>query len=122
MKKSLKKENLKFILAGALTGAVNGFFGGGGGIVSVAILKKCGLEAKKAHAAAVACVLPLCVVSGAVYFLRGQIELREVLPYIPGGLVGAFLGTKLLKKLKSCWTELIFAVLLIFMGVRMLNA
>lgn len=47
MKKLLKKENLKFILAGALTGAVNGFFGGGGGIVSVAILKNADLKQKR---------------------------------------------------------------------------
>ena len=50
----------KFALAGALTGAVNGFFGGGGGCVLVPLLTGvCGLEPKKAFATSVAVVLPL---------------------------------------------------------------
>lgn len=122
MKKLFHSENLKFILVGGLTGAINGFFGGGGGIAAVALLKKCGFETKKAHAASVACVLPICIASGAVYLFSGEVTLAEVLPYIPGGLLGAFVGTKLLQKMKSGWTELIFAIILIAMGVRMLNA
>lgn len=122
MKKLLKKENLKLLISGALIGAINGFFGGGGGIAAVAVLKKQGLETKKAHATAVASMLPLSAVSGAVYFLGKGVTVADVLPYIPGGLIGVFLGTKLLKKLKSGKVELIFAILLIFMGVKMLNA
>ena len=41
----------KFLLAGAVTGAVNGFFGGGGGSILVPLLVgMCGVERKKAFA------------------------------------------------------------------------
>ena len=122
MKKLLKKENIKLMLAGSLIGAINGFFGGGGGIVAVAIMKKYGIEAKKAHASSVACMLLLCIVSGAVYFFKKEVAFVDVLPFIPGGLAGAFFGTKLLKKVKNGKLELVFALILIFMGVKMLNA
>lgn len=117
-----KKNNLKLIIAGVLAGGINGFFGGGGGIAAVALLKRAGLETKRAHAAAVACVLPLCVVSGAVYLISGRVAISDVLPYVPGGLLGAIVGTALLKKLNARLVETVFAVLLIFMGLRLLNA
>ena len=52
----------KFMLAGALTGAVNGFFGGGGGCVLVPLLAGlCSVEQKKAFATSVAVIFPLCL-------------------------------------------------------------
>ena len=61
----------KLRLTGALGGAVNGLFGGGGGMAVVPLLSRwCGLEEKKAFATCVALILPLCLVSAAVMLLR----------------------------------------------------
>ena len=60
----------KVILAGALTGTANGFFGGGGGCILVPLLTKlCGLEQKKAFATSVAVIFPLSLVSLTVMLL-----------------------------------------------------
>lgn len=41
------RKNMKMALLGLVTGIANGFFGSGGGIVAVPMLKKTGLEPKK---------------------------------------------------------------------------
>ena len=76
-------------LAGGAAGLVNGFFGGGGGMVLVPLLAgKCGLERRSAFASSVAIILPLCALSAVIYFARGQLELLTALPYLLGGLLG----------------------------------
>ena len=110
----------KLLLAGGVTGVINGFFGGGGGIAAVAALKRVGFETKKAHAGAPAAILPLCIVSGIVYIVKGSVSITEVLPYVPGGIVGALIGTALLKKLKPRIITAIFSLILIILGGRLL--
>ena len=73
---------LRPALAGAAAGLVNGFFGGGGGMVLVPLLAGwCGLDQRKAFATSVAVILPLCILSAAVYLFRGGVELVPALPY-----------------------------------------
>ena len=64
-----QKPKLGFcLLAGALAGFINGFFGAGGGMVLVPLLLwLVRLEDKAAFSSAVAVILPLCAVSIAVY-------------------------------------------------------
>ena len=65
------------LLAGAAAGLVNGFFGGGGGMVLVPLLtQKCGLEQRKAFATSVAIILPLCILSSVIYFSGAVWTLR----------------------------------------------
>lgn len=110
-----------FLLAGALTGLVNGFFGGGGGMVLVPLLTgRCGLSQRKAFATSVAVVLPLCVLSAAVYWLRGGLELGAALPYLVGGLIGGFLGGRFFRRVSAVWLRRLFALLLLYGGVRAL--
>ena len=59
-------------LLGLLVGAVNGLLGAGGGMLAVPLLTGAeGLPAKKAHATAIALILPLSAVSTLVYALTG---------------------------------------------------
>ncbi len=49
----------KYAVSGALAGAVNGLFGGGGGMVLVPLLSGwCGMEGKRSFATCVAVILP----------------------------------------------------------------
>ena len=85
----------KYAVSGALAGAVNGLFGGGGGMVLVPLLSGwCGMEGKRSFATCVAVILPLSAVSAAVYLLRQGFELAAALPYLLGGLAGAWLFCK----------------------------
>ena len=106
---------------GALAGAVNGFFGGGGGMILVPLLAGwCGLGQRKAFATSVAIILPLCALSTGIYLFRGGLDLNAALPYLLGGLLGGWLGGKLFKGLSMDWLRRGFALLLLYGGVKSL--
>ena len=111
----------KYRLAGALAGAVNGLFGGGGGIPLVVLLRKWGgLPDKTAFATCVAVILPICLVSVAVYAFSGTLPLREALPYLLGGLAGGWIGGTLFKNVPNVWLRRVFALFLLYGAARYL--
>jgi len=83
----MKKKWL--ILAGLAAGLANGLLGAGGGMIVVPALKKLGLDVKHAHATSVSVILPLSVVSAALYMLRGDVNPGDALIYLPFGVAGA---------------------------------
>lgn len=112
---------LRSALAGGAAGLVNGFFGGGGGMVLVPLLAGwCGLDQRKAFATSVAVILPLCGLSAAIYLFRGGVDLMAALPYLLGGLVGGFLGGTLFRRMNMVWLRRIFALLLLYGGAKAL--
>ncbi len=115
----MKKRKVMIALSGLIAGVVNGLLGTGGGIIIVPLLNKYGLEKKESHATAVAVILPLSVISAAFYLGRGSVAFSDVLPYIPGGIIGAVIGTFLMTKIKARILSKIFAALIIFAGIRM---
>lgn len=114
-------EKLKFILTGAIAGTLNGLFGAGGGMVVVPMLGRCGLPAERSHATSIAVILPLSIVSSILYLTMGHIRLENALPYLPLGLVGAVIGSRLLTKLKKVWLHRIFGVIVLYSAVRLIT-
>lgn len=114
------KQRTRYVVSGVLAGAVNGLFGGGGGMVLVPLLRWCGLEERRAFATCVAVILPLCVVSAAVYVLRRGVDLTLAAPYLLGGLIGGLLGGRLFPKVSAGWLRYLFAGFLLYGGVRYL--
>ena len=107
-------NRLKYILSGAAAGAVNGLFGGGGGMVlAPALTGWCHMEQKRALATCVAAILPLCLLSAVISLWRQP-------PYLLGGLGGGFLGGRLFQKVSNLWLRRIFACFLLYGGVRYL--
>ena len=89
----MKKDTWRSAVSGAAAGAANGLFGGGGGSVLVPLLTRfCGLEQRQAFSTSLAVILPLCVLSAAVYLFQGGLDLTAALPYLIGGTVGGWLG------------------------------
>jgi len=116
-----KKTWFSPALAGALAGLANGFFGGGGGMVLVPMLtSRCGLSQAQAFATSVAVILPLCALSAGIYLLQGKLDLSAAWPYLLGGLAGGFLGGKLFKKLNMDWLRRVFALFVLYGGVKSL--
>lgn len=108
-------------LAGAAAGIANGFFGGGGGMILVPLLvRRCGLSQRQAFATSVAIILPLCILSSVIYFLRGGLDFTTALPYLAGGFIGGWAGGKAFKKLNMVWLRRAFALLIIYGGIKAL--
>lgn len=115
----MEKNKVRSAVSGAAAGLVNGFFGGGGGMLLVPLLSRwLGLGDRKAFATSVAIILPLCALSSVIYLLRGGIELSAALPYLLGGSMGGILGGKLFKKVNMLWLRRGFALLILYAGVR----
>lgn len=108
-----------FWITGLLAGIANGLFGSGGGMIAVPMLEKSGIEAKKAHATSIALTLFLSVISGCVYFAGGSIDIITAVNFVPLGIVGTFVGAKLIKKLSDKNLHKIFGIIMIIAGIRM---
>ena len=108
------------LAGGALVGLANGLLGGGGGMLAVPLLRAGGLEPIKAHATAIAVILPASAVSGAIYLTYGFTPLPVLLPVALGVAFGGFLGARLLGVLPARIVTLIFACLMLAAGLRML--
>ncbi len=110
----------KLILFGLLSGLLNGFFGSGGGVITVLALERFfKKETKKCHATAVAVILPLCLVSIFIYAGKGFADWNLILKASLGGAVGGFLGAKLLNRISPKYIHKIFGVILGIAAVRM---
>ena len=92
----MKKNNIFISAMGILTGFVNGLLGAGGGMIAVPSLKKAGLEQKKAHANAVAVILPITLLSAILYISKGYVNLSDAYIYMPTGVIGAVIGSYIL--------------------------
>ena len=107
-------------ILGFLSGVINGLLGAGGGMLIVPLLKT-RLNARKAHATAVAIIFPMCLASSVMYLYNGRVTLKEALPFMPFGIIGAFVGTVLLTKLNSGQLRVIFSLFMIWAGVRLIT-
>ena len=115
------KHSLPARLGGALAGLANGLFGGGGGMVFVPILARWGgLSSRKLYPTCVAVIFPVCALSAGVYFLRGGLSLTEALPYLLGGSLGAILGGRFFDRVSTALLRRLFALFLLYAGVRYL--
>jgi uncharacterized membrane protein YfcA len=102
-------------LSGGAAGLVNGFFGGGGGMVLVPMLTSlCRLTQQKAFATSVAVILPLCALSSGIYFFSGHLNLARALPYLLGGLCGGVIGGKIFRQMSVTWLRRAFALLILY--------
>lgn len=115
------KNKLKLCFAGLLTGVANGFFGGGGGMVLVPMLTfLLNLETKRAHATALASILPVTAVSAAMYFFNGNLDYSIGIPSGAGVVLGGLAGAWILGKLTSKSITRFFAVVMLAAGIKLL--
>ncbi|MBE5712673.1 MAG: sulfite exporter TauE/SafE family protein [Ruminococcaceae bacterium] len=108
-----------FSLWGTLAGFLNGMLGAGGGMVVVPILKT-RLSEKQAHATSVAVILPICAVSALFYLQQGALSVYDALPYLLWGLLGSAIGVVLMKKLSGNMLRKIFALMMLWAGIRLI--
>jgi len=78
------------------------------------------LEQRNLYATCVGVIFPICIVSAAVYLLRGDVSLLAALPYLAGGLIGGWLGGKCYGKIPAKLLKWLFAGFLFYAGVKYL--
>lgn len=116
-----KKQIFLLILSGAVIGFLNGFFGGGGGMICVPILQKVlSLSSKESHATAIAVIFPLSYISSSIYVFNRTIESLPFLTIALGVVVGGILGAYVLKFMPPKALRIIFAFLMLYGGVRLI--
>lgn len=115
------KRGFLSVLVGCFVGFINGFFGGGGGMIAVPTLAKFyRLEEKKAHATSIAVILPLSIASSIIYLFKEEINWTN-LAFVAGGVtVGGIIGALLLKKASNRFIEYLFEGVMLVAGVKML--
>ena len=115
------KEKFVLCICGALMGLVNGFFGGGGGMICVPLLERpLHLPNKYSHATAIVIILPISFVSAVIYFLSGDLQTIPFITVGSGVVLGGILGSFLLKFLPSKIIRIIFVFIMLAGGIRLL--
>lgn len=115
------KKKVLLALSGCAVGAVNGIFGGGGGMVVVPLLT--GVAGKPplvAHATAILVILPVSLASAAVYLWGGHFDTELFLSVGLGVLAGGYAGAKLLRAISPSAATIAFAAVMFAAGVRMI--
>ncbi len=117
----MKRNLIGLIISGVAAGAINGLFGGGGGMVLIPLM---GLftdfRSKTLFSSSVAVILPICVVSLAVSALSSPLPWLESVPWLIGGTVGGYLAAKWGYKIPNRWLHRGLGILIIYGGVKYL--
>ena len=117
----MKRQCFALILAGALAGAVNGLFGGGGGMILVPLLTWLGkLKDHRVFASSIAIIGPICIVSILTTLVGGSIPWRQSLPWLIGSAIGGFAAGKWGQKIPALWLHRGLGLLILYGGVRYL--
>lgn len=111
---------IKCCIIGIITGILNGLFGSGGGTIVVpAMIYYLDIDDHKAHATAIAIILPLTVISSMFYIYNRYVDWSLVIKTAAGGVVGGYIGAKLLKIVPDNYLRKIFGGFMIFASIRM---
>ena len=116
-------EKWKKAAIGLVTGFANGLFGSGGGTIVVPAMERfLKVEEHKAHATAIAVILPLSLLSLGIYLWKtGLGEVWQIALWASvGGLVGGIVGAKLLSRISGIWLHRIFGAFMLAAAVRMI--
>ena len=114
-------ENIKKALIGIVAGIICGLFASGGGLILVpAFIYLLGVEDKKARGTAILCILPMVVTSSIFYYKDKFIDWKIGIMCAIGGIIGGYVGARLLKKLPTKYLKLSFALFLIYVSIRLI--
>lgn len=114
------KAKMILLFCGMVIGIINGFFGGGGGMICVPILQNVlHLEDKYSHATAIAIIFPISFISSIIYLLTGTLETVPLVTVGAGVVIGGIVGSFLLKWLPPKAIKVIFAIIMLLSGIRL---
>ncbi len=112
---------LAILVIGAFAGVLSGMFGIGGGIVIVpALLYLAKMTPQQAAGTSLgALLLPVGALGAWSYYKAGQLEWKASLLVALGLFIGAYFGSQLGQHLDAVMLKRGFALLLVFMAVKL---
>ena len=88
-------------------------------IVVPALIHIFNLEDAKARATSVFAILPMVITSGFFYYKNNYMDWNIGIKCAIGGIIGGFIGAKLLKRLSSKILRILFIIFLIYTSIRL---
>lgn len=117
-----KCEVLFMIYVIAIVGGIlGGLFGAGSGLIilpaMVSILK---IDEYKARGTTLALTMIITIISSFFYYENNYFDFK-IAPYIiVGGIIGGFVGAKIMHRIPKFWLSLSFYLFMIFIAIRMI--
>ena len=116
-----RKTYLLLAASGLIGGLCNGLLGSGGGIVLYFALSRMRYgTVRERFVLNIAVVAVLCTVSAVTYRMRGALAITDAVPFLLPALAGGAAGAFLSYRIDTVWLKRIFAVLVLYAGIRML--
>ena len=112
---------LKKIIIGFIAGIISGFFASGGGLILVpAFIYFFKLNEKQSRATSIFAVLPMVIISGILYNSGTEFDWTIGIKCAIGGIIGGFIGAKLLNKASPIILKILFIIFLLYTSIRMI--
>jgi len=111
------------LVSGMLAGLLSGIMGGGGGIVMVPVLVLVlGFDQHLAQGTSLLVMVPAAGVGAWTHNRLGNVETRLLFWMVPGLFLGTFVGASIAHLLNEGRLREVFAMVLIWIGIRYLMA
>ena len=112
---------VRLVLVGLLAGVAAGMFGVGGGLVIVpALVAFCRRDQRDAVATSLLAIAPLAIAGVVGYAVHGEVDVLLAAPLAVGSVIGAWLGSALLRRLPLRTLRIVFALATFGAAVRLL--
>jgi len=112
---------ISLVAIGLIGGVLSGMFGIGGGIIMVPLLITFArMDQRSAAATSLTAIVPTAIAGSLTYFANTQIDLLAGAIIAVGAILGALIGTWMLRRIPLVWLRWMFIVLILVVAVRML--
>lgn len=106
---------------GAIGGILGGLFGAGSGLVILpSIIHFLKTDEYKARGTTLCVVLIITIASSFFYYKNNYIDFKTAAYAAVGGVLGGFIGAKILHKIPEFWLKMSFYGFMIFAGIKMI--
>ena len=113
---------LSTILIGLTAGIISGLFSTGGGMILVpAFIYFLKIDQRKARATSILCILIMVVTTSIFYFKNNFLNFEIGVTCAIGGIIGGYIGTKLLNKLPENVLRITFIIFMLYIGFKFLQ-
>lgn len=110
---------MKKAIIGIIAGIISGMFASGGGLILVPIFTHIlKLNEKESRATSLFCILPMVILTAIIYGRNNFIDWSLGIKCAMGGMLGGFIGGKLLSKIKDKYLQIAFIIFLFYAGIN----